>query len=135
MTKPPPPLVAVFNSSDDIVELMRIFLEQNGYLVVTGHIDELRQGKRDLRAFVEQYQPAAVLYDLIPPYDRHYAFVNYLRSVSPLKGIPFVLTSTNAAKARELAVENEDVLEILGRPFDLHEILKAVQRTVGAPPT
>ena len=125
------PLVAVFNSSDDMVELLRIVLEQHGFVVVTGHIDELRKGTRDLRAFVEQYKPAALLYDLIPPYDRHWAFVDHLRTTTSLKDIPFVLTSTNAAKARELAGREETVIEVLGRPFDLEEIVAVVRRTVG----
>jgi CheY-like chemotaxis protein len=133
MAKTLPRLIAVFNSSDDIVELLRLVLEQNGFVVVTGHIDELRRGTRDLRAFAEQYKPAAVLYDLIPPYDRHFAFVNYLRTVSPLRGIPFILTSTNAAMARQLGAHSEPVTEILGRPFELDDILEAVRRAVGDP--
>ena len=128
MTSSTQRLIAVFNSSDDLVELLRIVLEQNGFIVVTGHIDELRHGKIDLRAFVEQYKPAAVLYDLIPPYDRHWDFVDYLRAVSPLKGIPFILTSTNAAMARQLASRSEEVLEVFGRPFDLDEIVKLARR-------
>ena len=131
MSERPARLIAVFNSSDDLVELLRIVLEQNGFISVTAHIDELRHGKMDLRAFVDQYKPAAVLYDLIPPYDRHWAFVDYLRTVSPLKSVPFVLTSTNAAMARQLAARTEPVVEVLGRPFDLEEIVAAVRRTVG----
>jgi len=124
-------LIAVFNSSEDLVELLRIVLEQNGFVVVTGHIDELRHGKIDLRAFVEQYKPSAILYDLIPPYDRHWDFVDYLRTVSPLKGIRFILTSTNAAMARQLAARSEEVIEVFGRPFDLDEIVKVARRVAG----
>jgi CheY-like chemotaxis protein len=122
------PVVAVFNSSEDIIELLKFVLEQKGFIAVTGHIDELRHGKRDLAAFVEQYKPAAVLYDLIPPYDRHWAFVDHLREATPLKGIPFILTSTNAKMARELASRSEHVIEVLGRPFELDELVSAVQR-------
>jgi DNA-binding NtrC family response regulator len=131
MPDSPRKLIAVFNSSDDLVELLRIVLEQNGFVVVTGHISELRHGKLDIRAFVEQYKPAAILYDLIPPYDRHWAFVDHMRGVSPLKGVPFILTSTNAGMARQLAGRTEPVIEVLGRPFDLEEIVDAVKRTVG----
>ena len=129
---PARPLIAVFNSSDDLVELLRILLEANGFVVVTGHIDDLRKGRLDLQSFVAQHRPAAVLYDLIPPYDRHWAFVDHLRQTSALRDIPFVLTSTNARMARELAGRSDHVIEVLGRPFDLEEILGALRKAVEA---
>lgn len=124
----PPPVIAVFNSSDDLVEMLKILLETHGYLAVTSHIDDLRKGNLDLQAFVDQYRPSAVLYDLIPPYDRHWAFLDHLRRTSPLKGLPFVLTSTNARAARELAQRDEAVIEIVGRPFEFEELLEALRR-------
>jgi DNA-binding NtrC family response regulator len=122
------PVVAVFNSSDDMVELLRMMLENNGFVVVSGHIADLRRGKLDLQAFVTQNQPRAVVYDLVPPYDAQWAFLDHLRQVSPLRDVPFVITSTNAKMARELAGRTEQVIEILGRPFDMDELLKAVRR-------
>lgn len=122
------PVVAVFNSSDDMVELLRMMLESNGFVVVSGHIADLRRAKLDLKAFVEQNQPRAVVYDLVPPYDAQWAFLDHLRHVSPLQGIPFVITSTNAKMARELAGRTEQVIEILGRPFEMEALLTAVRR-------
>lgn len=132
MTSRPRPVVALFNSSDDLVELLRIALEQQDFVVVTGHVDDLRKGKMDLGAFVNQNDPAVVVYDLIPPYDRHWAFVDHLRTTSPLKGLPWILTSTNAQMARELASRSEPVIEVLGRPFDLEEIVHSVRKAVGS---
>ena len=122
------PVVAVFNSSDDMVELLRMMLESNGFVVVSGHIADLRRAKLDLQAFVQQNRPAVVVYDLVPPYDTQWAFLDHLRQVSPLREIPFVLTSTNAKMARELAGRSERVIEVLGRPFDMDELLAAVRR-------
>lgn len=124
------PVVAVFNSSDDLVELLRILLENSGFVAVTSHIDDLRNGKLDLQSFVTQHQPAAILYDLIPPYDRHWAFVDHLRRTSPLKNVPFVVTSTNAKMARELAGRTEPVIEVLGRPFDFEEVVAAIRKAI-----
>jgi CheY-like chemotaxis protein len=125
------PVVAVFNSSDDMVELLRMMLESNGFVVVSGHIADLRRAKLDLGAFVQQNQPAVVVYDLVPPYDTQWAFLDHLRQVSPLREIPFVITSTNAKMARELAGRTERVIEILGRPFEMDELLAAVRRATG----
>ncbi len=62
-----PTVVAVFNSSDDMVELLRILFERHGFVVVTGHIGQIRRGELDLNSFVEQHKPDVVVYDLVPP--------------------------------------------------------------------
>ena len=124
------PAVVLFNSSDDLIELLKITLETQGFVVVTGHISALRKGELNLPTLVEQHKPAAVIYDLIPPYDRQWQYLDHLRATSALKNIPFVLTSTNAKAAREIAGRDELVVEVLGRPFDLDELLAAVRRAV-----
>lgn len=124
-------VVAVFNSSDDLVEMIRILLEHHGFVAITGHVDELRSGKVDLEAFTRQFQPSVVVYDLPPPYDRHWAFLDMLRTKSPLHGVPFVVTCTNAKVAQELAGRNEPVIQIVGRPFEFDELLAAVRAATG----
>jgi CheY-like chemotaxis protein len=123
-----PIVVAVFNSSDDMVELLRILFERHGFVVVTGHISAVRRGELDLNAFVEQHKPDVVVYDLIPPYDRQWRFLDHLRQMSPLKEIPFVISSSNAAATRELAERDEQVIEVLGRPFEYDALVAAVRR-------
>jgi len=123
-------MVAIFNSSDDLLFMLRMLFEQNGFVTAVGHVNDLRNGALDLTAFVNQYRPAVVVYDLVPPYAQQWSFLDHLRHNSPLGGRPFVLTSTNARMARELAGRTESVIEVLGRPFDFEELLHAVQRAV-----
>ena len=122
------PVVAVFNSSDDMVELLRVLFERHGFVVVTGHITSIRKGELDLSSFVAQHQPDVVVYDLIPPYDRQWRFLTHLRETSPLKPMPFVLTSSNAAATKELAGTDERIIEVLGRPFEFDTLVEAVRR-------
>ena len=126
-------MVAIFNSSDDLLYMLRMLFERNGFVTAVGHVNALRNGTLDLTAFVQQYRPAVVVYDLVPPYGQQWAFLDHLRSTSPLSGRPFVLTSTNARMARELAGRSEPVLEVLGRPFDFEELLHSVRRVLEAP--
>jgi DNA-binding response OmpR family regulator len=123
-----PTTVAIFNSNEDIIELLRMFLEQQGYAVVHGHVADIRHGMLDLPDFVLQHDPRLIIYDIVPPYDRSWTFLEHLRASEPLKGRPFVLTSTNAAKVREIVQPSEQIHEIVGKPFDLEEILDAVKR-------
>jgi CheY-like chemotaxis protein len=124
------PLVAIFNSSDDMLYMLRMLFERNGFVTAVGHVNDLRNGKLDLTAFVNQYRPAVVVYDLVPPYEQQWAFLDHLRRASPLSSRPFVLTSTNARMARELAGRSEPVLEVVGRPFDFEELLQMVRQVL-----
>lgn len=126
-----PTVIAVFNSSDDMVELLRVLFERHGFVVVTGHITAIRKGELDLASFVTQHRPEVVVYDLIPPYDGQWRFLVHLRETSPLKGIPFVLTSSNARATRELVGTDEQIIEVLGRPFEFDALVDAVKRAAG----
>ena len=122
-----PDCVAVFNSSDDVVELLRMVIEQAGFAVVTGHIDHIKRGKLDLQTFVAQHDPKVIVYDVAPPYERNWLFLEHLRSRPPLAGRQFVLTTTNIARVRETVGPADHVYEIVGKPFDLDAIVRAVK--------
>jgi response regulator RpfG family c-di-GMP phosphodiesterase len=122
-----PDCVAVFNSSDDVIELLRMVIEQAGFAVVTGHIDDIKRGKLDLQTFVSQHDPKVIVYDVAPPYDRTWLFLEHLRSQQPLQGRQFVLTTTNLARVREAVGPAENIYEIVGKPFDLDVIVRAVK--------
>jgi CheY-like chemotaxis protein len=121
-------VVAIFYSSEALVPLLRTMFEDAQYVAVLSHVDDVKRGHLDLVSFVQQHQPDVVVYDLIPPFPAHWQFVDHLREDSPLKNVPFVLTSANAAAATELAGRDEPVQEILGQPSDVDALLKAVTR-------
>jgi DNA-binding NarL/FixJ family response regulator len=124
------PVVAIFNSSDDVVEMLRIALEQAGCVVVNGHIDNIRRGERRIGDLVEDHDPAVILYDLVPPYDRSWRFLEHLRSSPLMQGRRFVVTSTNAQRATEVIGDAAYVYEIVGKPYDLGRIVDAVLAAV-----
>jgi len=128
---PAPITVAVLNSNDDIVEMLRFTLENAGFVVVSAHIDAIRRGESSLSDFVDEHEPQVILYDLIPPYDRSWRFLQHLRNAPNMQGRRFVITSTNAQKAVELSGGAKHVYEILGKPYDLDAIVKAVQGAAG----
>ena len=131
---PDRPVVAVFNSNADLVDLLRTALNQAGFVVVTGHIQDIRDGRLDLINFVAQHDPRVIVYDLVPPYEANWDFLNHLRAREPLKGRQFVLTSTNAKVAQELAMATEAVYEVIGKPFDLDQIVQATREASRARP-
>jgi len=120
------PVVAIFNSNDDIVEMLRFALEHAGLIVVSGHVDAIRRGQQRLSDFVEEHNPSVILYDVVPPYDRSWRFLEHLRQTPSLRGRRFLITSTNPQRVREVAGE-EHVLEIVGKPHDLEAIVTTVE--------
>jgi DNA-binding NarL/FixJ family response regulator len=122
------PVVAVLNSNDDVVEMLRAAMEQSGMIVVSTHIDELKRGEVGLRDFVREHDPDVIIYDLVPPYDRGWRFFEHLRELPHMQGREYVLTSTNPKRAIELSGTSERVCEILGKPYDIQAITHAVAR-------
>ena len=110
---------------------MRIALEDEGFAVVTANVDEVRRGAGDLKALIDAHAPVAVVYDVAPPYDRSWLYLEALRSTGALKGMPLVLTTTNDHRLRELVGTSEPVVEIFGKPSDLGQLVAAVHRAAG----
>jgi CheY-like chemotaxis protein len=123
----PPPVVAVINSSPDTVDLLRIAMESHGFVVVSGLTHAIRDGVEDFEALLRQHNPSVIVYDIAPPYDANWRLMTHLRSSPMLDGRPFVITSTNAARVREIAGADEPVYEIIGKPYDLNRIIEAVE--------
>lgn len=126
-----PVTVAVLNCNDDVVEMLRFALEHAGLVVVSAHVDEIRRAETSLADFIEEHDPAVIIYDLVPPYDRSWRFLEHLRYVPHMNGRKFVITSTNPARAIELSGTSTHVYEILGKPYDIDAIVQAVREAAG----
>ncbi len=126
-----PPAVAVLNSNDDIVELFRMVLEHDGCIVVSAHVDAIRRGEQSLADFLEEHDPQLIIYDLTPPYERSWRFLEHLRESPHVTHRRFLITSTNAQRAKEIVGNAEHVYEIVGKPYDIDIIRSAVRRALG----
>ena len=120
-------VVAVFNTSEDTTDLLRIAFENAGFVVVTAFTRNLRDGKLDLEAFMRQHQPRVIVYDIAVPYEQNWRLYEHLRSAPACQGVSFVLTTTNVRHVRQLA-GSEELHEIVGKPYDLDEIIGAVRQ-------
>jgi DNA-binding NarL/FixJ family response regulator len=129
------PVVAILNSNDDIVEMLRTAIEATGMVVVSTHVDDVRRGESSLSDFIAEHEPEVVIYDLVPPYDRSWMFLNHIREMPSMRNREWVLTSVNPKRALEHRQGSDaQVLEILGKPIDIGEITQAVREAAKARP-
>ena len=128
------PVIAVFNSSSDTVDLLRTALEGHGFQTVIGHIPEVKAGQLDLIDFIENHAPSVIVYDISPPYDANWTFLRLVRSAEAVKTRRFILTTTNKPALENLVGETE-ALEIIGKPYDLLQVVEAVRAALGETPS
>jgi DNA-binding response OmpR family regulator len=120
-------VVAIFNTSEDTTDLLRITLESAGFVVVSSFTNWIRDSKTDLEAFMRQHRPRVVVYDIALPYDQNWRLFQKIRKAPACRGISFVLTTTNVAQVQRVAGSEQHVHEIVGKPYDLDIVVRAVK--------
>ena len=130
MSRPSPPVVAILNTNDDTVEMLRTMIESQGMVAVSAHVSDLRRGQLDFSGFIAEHDPQVVIYDVPPPYDRSWLFFEHLRSLPIMEKRKFVVTSTNPARLQQIASPDQPVHEIIGKPYDLQMIVDAVKKSI-----
>jgi CheY-like chemotaxis protein len=127
---PNPPVVGVWNSNEDTIEMLRVRLESAGYVTVAAHVPDIKRGKTDLADYMAQHKPQAVVYDIAPPYEENWAFYKLVSSSAITDGVKFVLTSTNKQLVEKIC-GGCDIHEIIGKPYDIDQVAEAVKKTLG----
>ena len=126
-----PETVAVLNSSEDTVEMLRYALQSSGFSsVVTGHIRDFKTAT-DFAQFLETHHPRVIVYDVAIPYDRNWTFLRQLLDLEHMRGRKLVVTTTNKKRLDEI-VGPTDAFEIVGKPYDINRIVEAVKTAVKA---
>ncbi|TMA29589.1 MAG: response regulator [Deltaproteobacteria bacterium] len=119
-----PKIIAILNTNQEVLDLVRESLQQAGYATVVAHIDDLKRGRLDMIQFVEEHKPDVIVYDVAPPYDTNWTFLRLMRNSKVMQGRAFVVTTTNKRALEELIGPN-DVIELLCKPYDLQQLVEA----------
>lgn len=126
-----PPVVALINSSPDVVDMIRITMEHAGIVLVSAFSYEIRDSVVDLEAFVRQHEPSVIIYDIAPPYEANWNLFQHICNMPTLRGRPFIVTTTNERQIRGLVGDHQEVFEIVGKPYDLDKLVDAVKVALG----
>jgi CheY-like chemotaxis protein len=129
---PATPTVAVFNASEDTVDMLTVFFQQCGYRAV-GEPWPARNplGAEAVRAFVARHHPDVIVFDISFPYDHNWQRCREFHELHDTRDIPVVLTTTNRNALMEI-VGPTPAMEIVGKPYDLQQLAEAVERALRA---
>jgi DNA-binding response OmpR family regulator len=124
-------VVALFNASDDTVEMVRRMLGASGFDCLVGcHFSDLKKGAGNFARFVDTHDPDVVIFDISPPYQENWDFFKTLREAKAMDGRGLVLTTTNKARLDEAAASDSKAFELVGKPYDLDQIKAAIHQAL-----
>jgi DNA-binding response OmpR family regulator len=114
--------VFIVNSNEDVVDMLRMKFEHAGWSAATAHVVDAKRHRIDLPALIREHDAAIIVYDVAPPYDENWQFLQGLRARPDMAQRAFVITTTNQAQLNKIAGPT-DGIEIIGKPFDLDAVL------------
>lgn len=123
------PVVAVINMHVEIVDMLQMALEDEGFHAVGRTIPQLEYGDQSLLTFLDEHDPQVIIYDVSPPYPENWERFQVAREVEVFKGRRVMLTTTDP-QALEKLVGPTDAFPIFSKPFELDALLRAVRDAV-----
>ena len=114
------------NSSKEITELLTEIFQGEGYSTKSIFTYEFKGNEQAFDAFINKFHPDVIVYDIAVPYDENYQLLQKLLARRAATRLPFVLTTTNKDALQKMIGESLPAHELIGKPFDIHEIIDAV---------
>ena len=126
--------VALCDSHPDTIDLLRAVFEEDGLLVITIDLRDVRAGRIDVARLRERHAFDVVVFDITLPYQATWELFRQLRE-RDLAGLPIVLTTTNERALTALIGGDhpEPVMEIWGKPYDIDRLRASVLEALGLP--
>lgn len=118
-----------------MVDLLRRAFEPAGIVTVSMLTHQIREGAVDLEGFIRQHNPQVIVYDIAPPYDANWALFQHICRLDVMRGRNYIVTAVNAKHVAALTPSGQEVYEIVGKPYDLDRLVRAVKEAARSRPT
>lgn len=80
---------------------------------------------------MRQHDPTVVLYDIAPPYEANWLLFRHICGMPSLRDRHFILTTTNERHVRKLIGSEQELFELVGKPYDLEALAAGVKKALG----
>jgi CheY-like chemotaxis protein len=127
-----PLVMAIINTNDDLVQLLREKFIERGFQVVTAHIRDIKSGRQDFSAFLNAHNPSVIVYDITVPYEDAWTFFQTLLQLPEAHDRDFVVTTVNKRVLDQRVGPNEAIEIQGGRADDLEPVIEAVEKRAQA---
>jgi DNA-binding response OmpR family regulator len=117
--------VLVIDDDQNIVEIMRVILEDEGYSVISLEQDE------DIENLILKTQPDLILLDVWIWGRDGKEIAQFVRKTHSLAHIPIIMVSAKNDLADVAA--QADVNEFISKPFDINDLLASAQKYLNLP--
>jgi CheY-like chemotaxis protein len=123
-------VIGIANTSEDIIELLRLAFERAGWTTAAIHLPDVKAGGASFEEFLRVHEPAGLVIDIAPPYEENWRLVAQLRKLPAMRGRAVVITTTNVRHLARLSGEDTGAIEIVGKPNDIEAVVDAMRRAL-----
>jgi DNA-binding NarL/FixJ family response regulator len=129
----PPPrkaMVALLNSSDEVIGRLREALDEGGFRTVAAHVADVQLGVLDLIAWLSETQADVILLDLPHPDGKALNFLRLLQHVDVLQRCGWILTTTHKDALETLLTAADGHPVVVGQPDIAGQVADAARRVM-----
>lgn len=121
------PTALIINTSDDYLEIMRLYLNSEGYVTIPVAITDIKTRAIDIVQVIEEHDPQVVLYDIAFPYRENWRQCQNVMSLEVSQGREFILTTPNIDALSDMVGQQIEAFEVVDKEIDLRKIVDKVK--------
>jgi DNA-binding NarL/FixJ family response regulator len=123
-------MVALLNSSDEVIGRLREALDEGGFRTVAAHVADVQLGVLDLIAWLSETQADVILLDLPHPDGKALNFLRLLQHVDVLQRCGWILTTTHKDALETLLTAADGHPVVVGQPDIAGQVADAARRVM-----
>ncbi|HAW50634.1 TPA: two-component system response regulator [bacterium] len=123
------PKILVIDDDVDMVDLLKIFLEEEGYTVITS-----LSGKKGID-YAHKYQPDFILLDIMMPEIDGWEVCRRLKACSKTKDIPIAIITARIRSEENKIVETKSIVDYITKPFNPIDLKMRIDKIIGKNPS
>jgi DNA-binding NarL/FixJ family response regulator len=129
---PPPPkaMVALLNSSEDVIARLQEALDEGGFRTVAATVADVQMGVLDLIAWMSETPADVILVDLPRPDGRALNFLRLLQHVDVLQRCGWILTTTHKDALETMLTAADGHPVVVGQPDIAGQVADAARRVM-----